>query len=274
MESKLWRQKILDYTKSISNIKYYQKLINDNKFIIRIYERNEYKRFQFWLYFMISKQPNLARIFLTIRKDELPLLNNQKKELIDIEKYYNFNIKQKIFDKEIYRDFVKQMIYCQINLFKKDGLVHNNIHEGNIFFEDNKDNLFRESNDKIYHIYNDGVIFYNNINKTITSKTLYILSDFSKSKIYNSEYSCGIDEYDYYEISLLKNLEDTFKLGNKLFHDETIKKINIDVSKAIKNKCKNLFNDYILNYDSEKFINETMNICWNYVEPILEMIEK
>lgn len=276
MESKLWRQKIINYINTNPNRIYYLNLIKNNKFIIRIYERNEFKRFQYFRHHIISKHPNLSIIFLLIEKRDLPLLNNEKKEIIDIEKKYDNNIYQKIFDKHIHFDFIKQLVYCQINLYANCGMVHNNIHEGNIFYEDNNDQLKFECFDKVHYVYNNGIIYYRNINKTTTSKIRFIISDFMKSKIYNSEYYCGVEECDCYEISLLKNLEDTMNLGKKMYNDDFIETINFDVPNILKDEYKFIFEKYILNQniDYKKFNDETIKICWNYVSPILEKIEK
>lgn len=278
LENKIWKEEIIKYIKSEPNRDYYLNLINNNKFIIRIYERNEYKLEQHSLHRTLRKCPNIGEIFLMIKKRDLPLINNYRKELIDIEKKYNTNISDICFDKSKLFDFLKQMIYCQINLFYKCGVVHNNIHSGNVFVENNDDVIIIEHIDETFdYVYNKSIIYYNYINKKIISNTRYILSDFTKSRIYDINYSCGICYEDGYNISLLKNLEDTFKLGKKLYDCEELN--NIEVSEETKKlydillrkKYDRKFECYNGNYD--KFKNETINLCFNYANNILEKIE-
>lgn len=278
-ENKIWREEIIKYIKTKTNRKYYLDLIENSNFIIRIYERTDYKREQYFLHQIITNYPNIAKVFIMIQPRDLPLINNKRKELIDIEKKYEKNIKNLILNKNTYYDFLKQMIYCQINLFIAHGVTHNNIHEGNIFMENNNDDLiWKHCDEKCDYIYINKTINYKYINKNIISNTRYILSDFTQCRIYNPEYTCGIDPYYNYNISIIKNLEDTLKLGKKLFNVDYL--IDCDVSNEIKEKCVNIF---IKNYDVrdinyeknyKNFNKETVNLCWEYVEPILEKIKE
>lgn len=258
LENKIWKSEIIKYVETICNKKYYLDMIEKNKFIIRLYECSEFKREQFFLKFLLSSKPNIAIIIIMIKKRDLPLLNKNKKELIDIEIRYDNNI-NKFLTNEMLWDFLRQMIYCQMNLFIACGIVHNNIHEGNIFIEDN-----------------DKTLNYKHINKNIKSNKIYILSDFTKCRIYDPIYSSGINsEYDY-NISLLKNLEDTFNLGKKLY--EKICGIELSVSQKIKEQYEYIFRknyDYnFINYndDYKKFNEETIELCWKYVNEMLQKL--
>ena len=278
LENKIWKEEIIKYIKQNSNRKYYLNLIKNKKFIIRMYDRNDYKKEQHSMHYRLNKRPNIAEIYLMIKKRDLPLINNDRKELIDIEKKYEKSIKDVTFDKPKIKDFLYQMSYSQINLFDVCGIVHNNIHDGNIFVEDNNDEMIREyGNGTFNYVYNDGEINYKNINKKIKSDTRYILSDFTKSRIYDPIYGCGVPSENWYVISILKNLEDTFVLGNRLFGCCELK--NISVSDKMKNEydallkklCDNGIENEYKNYDKfyNDFKNEVIKICWNYVNCIL-----
>lgn len=274
LQNKIWNDEIIKYIKSDTNRDYNLNTINNNKFIIRLYDRNEYKSEQYSLHRILRKCPNIAEIFLMIKKRDLPLINNDRKELIDIEKKYNKNINDVIFDKKKIFDFLKQMVYCQLNLFCRCGVVHNNIHGGNIFVENNNDIVKIEHIDETFdYVYKKNTIYYNHIGKKIISNTRYILSDFTKSRIYDIHYSCGICYEDGFNISLLKNLEDTFKLGKKLFDCEELNNIEVpEETKKIydlllRKKYDKDFEYRNDNYD--EFKNENIKLCFNYANNIL-----
>jgi hypothetical protein len=69
LENKIWKGEIIKYIKSETNIDYYLNLINNNKFIIRLYDRNEYKSEHHSLRRILGKCPNIAEIFLMIKKE-------------------------------------------------------------------------------------------------------------------------------------------------------------------------------------------------------------
>jgi hypothetical protein len=274
LQNKIWNDEIIKYIKSDTNRDYNLNLINNNKFIIRLYDRNEYKSEQHSLHRILKKCPNIAEIFLMIKKRDLPLISNDRKELVDIEKKYDKNINDAIFDKHKILDFLKQMVYCQLNLFYNCGVVHNNIHSGNIFIENNDDIVKIEHIDETFdYIYKKNTIYYNHIGKKIISSTRYILSDFTKSRTYDIHYSCGICYEDGYDISLLKNLEDTFKLGKKLFDCEELNNVEVpEETKKIydlllRKKYDREFEYHYDNYD--EFKNETIKLCFNYINNIL-----
>jgi RIO-like serine/threonine protein kinase len=76
------------------------------------------------------------------------------------------NINDVIFDKHKILDFLKQMVYCQLNLFYNCGVVHNNIHTGNIFIENNDDIVKIEHIDETFdYVYKKNTIYYNHIDK-------------------------------------------------------------------------------------------------------------
>jgi hypothetical protein len=278
LENKKWRDEIIKYINQNSNRKYYLNLIKDKKFIIRMYERNDYKSEQYRMHYYLSKCPNIAEIYLMIKKRDLPLINNERKELIDIEKKYDKSIKDIVFDKIQLKNFLYQLIYSQIDLFDAWGIVHNNIHEGNIFVENNDDELVRKyTDDTFYYIYNDGEIYYKNINKKIKSNIRYILSDFTKGRIYKPGYGCGMPSENGYDISILKNLEDTIILGQRLFNCSWLENINVPeksknkydelLKKLHKNGTENEYKNYDVFYND--FKNDVIKLCWDYVDNIL-----
>jgi hypothetical protein len=271
-ENKIWREEIIKYIKTKTNRNYYLDLIENNNFIIRIYDRTDYKREQYFLHQIITNHPNIARIFMMIQQRDLPLINNKRKELIDIEKKYEKNIKNISFDKNTLIDFLKQMIYCQINLFACHGVTHNNIHCGNIFVENNDSELsFNYSSDESYHVYFNNVIYYRKINKSVVSNNRYILSDFTKGRIFSPNYTSGINLLDGYDISLLKNLEDTIKLGKKLFGSLAIDdNVSIEIKEKYNKLMRENYGNEHRNYDNLN--KETIKMCWEYVEPILNKI--
>jgi hypothetical protein len=99
------------------------------------------------------------------------------------------------------------------------------------------------------------------------------LSDFTKSRTYDIHYSCGICYEDGYDISLLKSLEDTFKLAKKLFDCEELNNIEVpEETKKIydfllRKKYDKEFEYHDNNYD--EFKNETIKLCFNYANNIL-----
>lgn len=267
----IWKNEILKYieTKSILDYKKYNKILDNDNFIIRIYTIGWNKTEQVYIGKMISG-PNKAEIYSFIKSRDLPFVKQNYKYLIEIEKRYKKNIKNTKFNKVSILDFLNQLLYCQMNLFVHHGLVHNNIHEGNIFIEDKNDD-----------------ILYHHINKTIKTQKYYILSDFTKSKIYKPSKFSSVTEEKIYDESILKNLEDIVKLAFKL--SDVKLNINIHVSDEIKKEYIILITSYIKNnneyttedykkyleYDSNyKYFNkQTLNLCWQYINPILSSVE-
>jgi hypothetical protein len=269
MGNNIWREEILKYIKltNISDFKKYNKIIKKDNFIIRIYEPGLNKNEQIYINKLID-EPNKAEIYSFIKSRDLPFITQNNKYFIEIEKKYERLLK---LDKINILEFIKQMTYCQMNLFIYHGIVHNNIHANNIFIANiNKD------------------LTYIRINKTIKASVHYILSDFTKCKIYHPSKFSGFTEKKIYDESILKNLEDIIKLTFIL--SETKPPINIKIPIIIKKAYYKLTQPYInyndnnhieqnyqkyINYEQnyENFIIQTINLCWKYITPIINLIE-
>jgi hypothetical protein len=261
LENKIWKDHILKYveTSGKGNVKYNINLIKNNEFIIRIYEPGWNKTEQ--IIASTIKSLNKADVFLFIKSRNFPLINNNYGYFIEIEKKYNMNIKNMTFDIKIFYEFIQQIIFCQLELFIKHGIVHNNIHECNIFI----DNINVE-------------LKYEHIDKIVNSNVYFILSDFIKCKIYNPLNFTGFENEkdDFYNCSLIKNLEDTFNLAEKFLLVKI--KINTNVPTDIKNKYNNLMKCYSDNFDNykkeyNKINKQIINLCWEYITPILNIIK-
>lgn len=259
-KNKLWEKEIIKYIKSfdVVNMKYKINIIQNNDFMIRIYEEGLNKFDQ--ITERRTSGPNKGEIYIFIKSRNLPLINHNYKYYIEVEKKYDINIKKYKFNIDTIYDFFEQMVYCQMNLFAMCHLLHNNIHEGNIFVEE-KDN---EEN-----------IIYKNIDRKIISKNYFILSDFTKCIVYGNYNFPLYEDKDYYSYSLLKNLEDTAKLTLILFNEL---KFNVLVSDELKNKYNDIIKPYIENND--EYVNKCkelnlkiLELCWNYINPILNKIK-
>lgn len=264
LQNNLWKDEIINYIKSYSvgNVVNNINLIQNNEFIIRIYEQGTNKIEQ--VFASKIKLPNKADIYVFIKSRDLPLILNDHKYFIEVEKKYEKNIRNMKFNTNSVSDFLKQMIYCQMNLFCSQGIIHNNIHVGNIFIDENKDK----------HEFN-----YKYINKIYKSKLCYILSDFVKCKIFHPLKFSGFIQEEIYDKSLLKNLEDTVKLSFNLFDNNLFNSdlnFKIQVSEDLKKKHYNLVKPYIENFELYKkeyndFKYQILNLCWDYINPIFEI---
>jgi len=260
LQNKLWKDEIIKYIRATGkgNVKHNINLIDNNEFIIRIYEPGWNKIEQ--INASTIKSPNKAVVYLLIKSRDLPFIIQNYKYFIEIEKRYDRNIKNIRFDIKSLYMFLKQMTYCQINLFSRYGIVHNNIHANNIFIESKNED-----------------ISYTHINKILKVDVHYILSDFTKCKSYHPCNLTGFEIDEIYKYSLIKNIEDTVKLAFDLLDNSDLH-INIDVSDVIKKKyiclaniCFEDFEYYKQEYDN--FNTNTVNLCFEYIEPILQMID-
>ena len=165
------------------------------------------------------------------------------------------------------KPLLQQLLCAQLVAFKKYGFIHNDIHLGNILFDDKPFN----------YIYNLEPNNYKKIN--INSPTTVVLTDFDKSqllnpkyrKLYNSDYP-NVKYYDifatmpYNIFKTFKNILSLYKHGNEVMYEIDNIKINgrneleysnIDYNKSQRNLVKY---DRI---DFEDFIAQTITNCYN-----------
>jgi len=146
-----------------------------------------------------------------------------------------------------YIEIIKQLLYAQLHLFSKYGLMHNDIHEGNILV---KNKLDKEK--EITYKIDDEI-------QTLKIKFEVVLSDFEKAITYNKNITDTFDKYYIwtadnkinlencdYTITLAKNLIDTITFTVHLLKkedydkhgDRIINNINIKKCKYIIDFCQ------------------------------------
>jgi hypothetical protein len=182
--------------------------------------------------------------------------NKESRSIVTLElmRYYREgslnNIKQISF--ETYKNIVKQLLYAQLNIFKKEGFTHNDVHLGNIL---------------VYTHKNNTELKYTYINKTIITQKEYKLVDYDKIQSFkvkdmfntlndmNIEPSKKIKSNDYniyYNHSLLSNILQTIDIPLKLLKLE------------VQDKLVKLINKFKDNYELE-YLEKNMLITKNYI---------
>ena len=182
--------------------------------------------------------------------------NKESRSAVTLElmKYYREgslnNIKQISY--ETYKNIVKQLLYAQLNIFKKEGLTHNDVHLGNIL---------------VYTHKNDTELKYTYINQTIITQKEYKLVDYDKMQsfkvkdMFNTLNDMNIEPSEkiksnnyneYYIHSLLSNILQTVDIPLKL--------LKLD----IKDKLVKSINKFKDKYEIE-YLNENMKITKTYI---------
>lgn len=191
---------------------------------------------------------------------------------LELMKYYKYGFlssKNKLNIDNI-KSIIKQLIYCQINIFSKYGLTHNDIHKGNILINKINSNLE-----------------YKYINKKIDNqKYEFILSDYDKMFEFNitnirDHFNLKINESDennyYTKFSLYNNIINIFYTIIKLStnKNDLLNKLNTfqnNYENEIHNKIGLSLKDFLKNANQNKFLlyNTKLNmIIFNKIYKLL-----
>jgi hypothetical protein len=192
----------------------------------------------------------------------------------DLMKYYKEGSLNQYVNKLTIKDIkkiLKQLLYCQLELFNKYGFLHNDIHLGNI--------LLYTSNEKTNIKYNIQKQILN-----IDTKHICLLCDFDDSIFYKKEH---YDTYDKNQLdrekynkkyTIFRNIVNIFSTCKQLLKfDEMIKydkiinnKYFIDNPMISYEKCQDQCNSYLAQYynkttEYDIFINDSLDVILHYI---------
>jgi len=191
--------------------------------------------------------------------------SNGKKVTLELMYYYKrgsltkFNNSKDI--KEV-KNILKQIILCQLNIFKKLKLTHNDIHLGNILIQKYK---------------TAKTLNYQYINEIIINKFEYILNDYDMMISFNindiKKFKDTFKIDDYLSFSLTSNIIITLNVIKKLLKNKYNKfeiiqeKYEEELLRNAKNNIKNYFKNKISEND---YVNNELLSLRDFIKEILE----
>lgn len=212
---------------------------------------------------LIKHEPNCVRTYNTILcyEDRDKIKNLYKNSdgfcnsdiddgrKITLEVMYRYRSSLNKYHKRLlmkqYIEIIKQLLLVQTHLFQKYGIIHNDIHEGNILVKRKHD----VEKEMIYKIKN----------KDYKLRIIFeiVLCDFDKSIIYDKKITDEFDkEYLWmnnsklnpdkndYTMTLIKNLIDTIKNTIHLLHNEDYEKHSKRILDSINNEKLKSYIDF------------------------------
>jgi len=152
---------------------------------------------------------------------------------------------------------VRQLLYCQLNIFSQFMYTHNDIKLSNILIKKHKEEI---------------KIVYKYVSKTCNSRYEFILSDYDKIITFGNTYKKGLSKSfsleEYYSFSLFNNLYQTIKvLGRDNYVNNSEKQNMETITKE--HICK-YYNKEI---DKSQFLKLQLKININFVEKIINNIQ-
>lgn len=213
---------------------------------------------------MIKGLPNFVYTYCVIFcNDYLPVILKNKqfcnltskyKVTLELMKYYNGGSLTKINipNIKVFKKILKQLVYAQINLFRRHGITHNDIHPGNIL---------------IHKLSKEKELIYAYLQEPITIKTDYefILSDYDKCVIFKPQYINENDIDNMIEMNVSESVEDLIQF-TLLFN--IMRTINVLLDK-IKNK-EAIIKSYLIFQDKyqQKYYDKEKQYLTTYIKQL------
>ena len=246
-------------------------LLDDEKIIVKIIKKDNKKKLKL-LYKLFNDKMNIMRSFCILNCNTE---DDKSKISLELSKYYKdgslSEIKRNQLSIREIKNILKQLLYCQLELFEEYGFIHNNICLSNVllYISENKINIKYKIQKQILNI---------------DTKNICMLCDLDNSILYKKEY------YNQYDKDLLninrynkkntifKNIIDTFTMFKELLTlEEMIKYDKIINNKYFKNnsivsyeKCQDQCNSYLAQYynkttEYDIFINDSLDVILHYI---------